>query len=389
MVARRTKPAKPRADFPLYAHASGQWAKTILGRTRYSGAWSDPTAALHRYNQQRDALYAGREPGDYHTGLTVGLALDSFLSSKLALVRCGELAQITYDDYRRTCKSISACFTNFRSVETLRAHDFEKLRLEMAGRFGVVRLAREVTQVKMVFKYAYEAGLIERPIRFGLEFKAPKDREFRKARAAAGPKLFEPHEIHRLLEQSTVSMRAMTLLGINCGFEPHDCGKLQFGHVNLETGWHVMPRPKTWIDRRCKLWPETVDALQEVINNRRDPRDDKYDDLIFITSSGGSWARSDRSNSVCNEFRKLLDAADLYRPKRTFMALRHTLETVGGESIDQVALNHIMGHVDRTMAARYRESISSARLETISEAVHKWFAAGAKPATKEAYRIVS
>jgi integrase len=58
--------------------------------------------------------------------------------------------------------------------------------------------------------------------------------------------------------------------------------------------------------------------------------------------------------------------------RRNFYALRHTFEAVGGETHDQVAVNAIMGHVDDSMAATYRERISDERLAAVAEHVRRW-----------------
>ena len=57
----------------------------------------------------------------------------------------------------------------------------------------------------------------------------------------------------------------MILLGINCGFGNHDCGTLPKSAIDLEAGWVNYPRPKTAIERRCPLWPETIEAIREAI----------------------------------------------------------------------------------------------------------------------------
>jgi integrase len=67
-----------------------------------------------------------------------------------------------------------------------------------------------------------------------------------------------------------------------------------------------------------------------------------------------------------------LDKLELHRRGLGFYALRHTFETIGGEFRDQVAVNAIMGHVDASMAAVYRERISDGRLKAVVYHVYSW-----------------
>ncbi|MFH1921964.1 MAG: hypothetical protein ABIP48_19030 [Planctomycetota bacterium] len=61
---------KAHPDFPLYAHATGRWAKKIRGKLHYFGPWSDPQGALERWLAQKDDLLAGRTPRVEGDGLT-------------------------------------------------------------------------------------------------------------------------------------------------------------------------------------------------------------------------------------------------------------------------------------------------------------------------------
>ena len=76
--------------------------------------------------------------------------------------------------------------------------------------------------VRAVFKHAFDAGLIDTPVRFGPGFKGPSKKTMRLHRARQGPQLFTAEEIRRLLDAAGTSMRAMMLLGINCGFGNSD-----------------------------------------------------------------------------------------------------------------------------------------------------------------------
>src|SRR5438093_10072588 len=93
------KPAKPRPDFPLFPHATGRWAKKIRGKLHYYGPWADPDAALAKYLDQKDDLYAGRTPRTTGDGLSVRDLLNRFLTSKKLLLNAGEIGGRTFAQY--------------------------------------------------------------------------------------------------------------------------------------------------------------------------------------------------------------------------------------------------------------------------------------------------
>src|SRR5262249_5016732 len=93
------KPAKPRPDFPLFPHATGRWAKKIRGKLHYFGPWADPDGALAKYQEQADALHAGRTPRPDPEALTVYDLGKAFLAAKKEALDAGELSPRTWADY--------------------------------------------------------------------------------------------------------------------------------------------------------------------------------------------------------------------------------------------------------------------------------------------------
>lgn len=71
------------------------------------------------------------------------------------------------------------------------------------------------------------------------------------------------------------------------------------------------------------------------------------------------------------QFKKLLNSLGV-NGRRNFYAIRHTFQTIAGESKDQIAVNGVMGHADGTMSAAYRERISDERLKAVVDVVHDW-----------------
>jgi integrase len=175
-----------------------------------------------------------------------------------------------------------------------------------------------------------------------------------------------------MLDAAGPQLKAMILLGINAGFGNEDVATLPTQALDLKAGWAVFPRPKTGIERKCTLWTETVAAIQEVLALRPRPKDEAHADKVFITKYGMPWSSETYGTAITHETSKLLKEIGIKRPGVNFYALRHTFETVGGESKDQVAVNAIMGHDDGSMASVYRERISDERLIAVADHVRTW-----------------
>ena len=168
------RPAKPRPDFPLFAHQNGRWAKKVKGKFEYFGKWSDDPkgeSAFKLWVDNKDRLLAGRSMRRGAVeGTTVKYLCDHFLTSKKRLRTNGELSPRTFADYLASCKRVAKAFGPTTLVTELDAADFSGLRAKLARRNGPHALARQITQVRMLFKYAFENGLIEKPVMMGTTF---------------------------------------------------------------------------------------------------------------------------------------------------------------------------------------------------------------------------
>jgi integrase len=399
----------------LFPHATGRWAKKIRGKLFYFGPWGTRrngklvrlpddgwTEAEALYEQQRADLYAGREPqnvGD--DGCTLRELCNAFLTSKRNKLESGELSGDTFADYHRTCSRLIDYFGKSQQVNALRPADFEGFRKQLAKGLSVITLKNEINRCRIVLKYAHDQGMIDRPVSFGQSFDKPSARMLRKARHEAGPKLFTAGELRLILDalkgkpviikgETTAKkfapdpmMRAMVLLGINCGLGNTDIANLPKSAIDLHAAWLTYPRPKTGIPRRIPLWPETITALNQSIRLRPAPTDASDNELCFITIQGNRWVRVLPSksnpdqfvsvNTISARFSGLLKALGVNpRKRQSFYTLRHCFETVAGGSRDQVAVDAIMGHVDNSMAAAYREGIDDHRLRAVTDHVHRW-----------------
>ncbi|MEX1027393.1 MAG: tyrosine-type recombinase/integrase [Candidatus Paceibacterota bacterium] len=377
--------------FPLFPHGTGRWAKKIKGKTHYFGSWDDPNGALETYLKQQDDLHAGRMPRADGDGLRLRELVNAFLASKRSDMESGRRSPRTFSEYHRLGGVLINEFGANRAVSDIRPTDFERLYNKLASKYGTNSVSKAVTNTRSVFKYGFDNELIDKPVKFGSKFKVASktDRRIEKARNRQqhGKRMFDAAEVVAMLEKASVQVKAMILLGINGGLGNTDIASLHLSALDLDGGWLDYPRVKTGIERRIPLWKETVTALREVVACRREPHDEADSDILFVTKYGQRWVRysvveekrfgkttlkTKQDDAIAKETAKLLNGLKLKRQGVGFYALRHTFETIAGGSKDQVAVDAIMGHVDSSMAAEYREGIADDRLRAVADHVHDW-----------------
>ena len=354
-MAERVKPQKPYLGFPLYPHPNGQWCKKIRGKLYYFGAWDDPQAAVERYQEEREALHAGRTPRRKGDGLELADLCNLFMASREAARDAGELTDGTYRNYLRAARELAAFFGKRRLVDDLTAADFADLRVELGVGRGPAALGLQVRQIRIIFRWGYEQGLFDQPVRFGSGFQQPPKRLVRQAAKQNGPRMFEPAEIRALIDAADQPVKSTILLAINAAYSPADLARVPLHALDLAGGWVDFDRPKTGVGRRACLWRETTEALTEWIGGESRER-------VFPLTEGG----------IAAQFRKLTKEQELWHPRRGIGKLRHTFRTIADEVRDWPAVNLVMGHVDPSIASHYRERISDDRLRTVAQHVRQW-----------------
>jgi hypothetical protein len=259
MKTEREKPSKPYTGFPLFAHASGQWAKTILGRHHYFGKWDNWQAALKKFNEQRDYLYAGQAPPSNYT--TLADVLNEFRKRKKQALEDGEITTRSFGEYESVCDTIATLGKEL-PIEVV---DLAKLRTKLCKgkkgkRLSPVSQKRLLGHARMVFNFANEEmePPLSKPIRYRKALKMPPAKIIRQARNEVGERVFSADEIRALLKIAKPQMKAMIYLGINCEFGNRDCATLPIEQVDIANCWHYYWRPKrkSRDDALCGLKPQ-------------------------------------------------------------------------------------------------------------------------------------
>ncbi|MGD0654815.1 MAG: site-specific integrase [Thermoguttaceae bacterium] len=261
-------------------------------------------------------------------------------------------------------------------VEQLTPDDFLRLRADFQKTHkSLVSIKGDIRKIKAFFNFALDERHLERAVRYGQGFKVPSATVLRRERERKGIRMFQADQIRSLLSLAKAQMKAMILLGINCGFGNNDCAMLSKRAVELPGGWVNFTRPKTSSRRHNPLWPETVEALKAVLQQRKEARDPTYKNRVFITCKLEPWTpKYVHDSPISKEFKKLLIDAHL-DDCPGFYGLRHTFATIALKTKDRDAVRVMMGHAagaNDMLAVYNEEDVDEERLLIVSNYVHNW-----------------
>jgi len=318
----------------------------------YFGPWVDWQGALRRYHASLEA------PPD-----ALKTVIARYMETRDKLRQSGEISDRHYRDTDRTLASLSETIGPSKPVAALTSADYRKWRAKLSETNGPVALTGYIVRVRTFLNWCKREKIIAEMPADGLQ--KPSRKVLRLERAKRGSKMFSREEIRSLLRASGDSQfHAMLLLALNAGLGPEDLARLTTAHI--KGMWLDYPRPKTGIERRVPLWPETQQALAKII------RPD--DTAVFRTKYGNLWTVKGDSSPISHKFTKLCQNLGIHKPRRGFYSLRHVCQTVGEEAGDHPAIEYILGHSPPAddMASVYRERMKGKRLVKVVKHIRRW-----------------
>jgi len=347
---------KTRSDkFPLTLHRTGQYCKKIKGKVYYFG--KDKQQALHRYLEEATLLHSGlsRECSSENDGITIKSLCNLYLDFQESRVQAGELSVRHNMDQIKSLQGFVRFLGTRRLLKETSTLDLQNYKRKLRKAYDSPhRMNLHIAIMKAMFHWAKKNDVIE---------KTPNLDAITKAKAIHRTRsTFTAEQIGKLLDGASLQMRAMILLGLNCGFGCTDCSELLWEHVDLEKPRVCYPRRKTGVERDLPLWPETVAALSAI------PR---KNERVFNTQTGKPWVRmiegSDKdgnkkhtnNDSIGKGFSKLIKKVGIEKEKGMgFYTLRRTAATLTAASGDPFAVQRLLGHADLTMATTYVQNVS-------------------------------
>jgi integrase len=278
-------------------------------------------------------------------------------------------------------------FGGHRDWESLTTDDWERLRKKIElGRSGAglrhKSLKRCYGHPKRIGRIASEEFGV-RPPAFGFTtFRIAGEQQTpstvnRIGKSPIASKAYDQHEIMAILEDAPPFERACCLLGLNGGMGLADIGNVQTTQFCMVTGWFDDSRSKTGKARRFRLWPETIQAIQEEM--RRLPRSEEYPHHVFVgdklkrpmVRKIGTMMDTQQINKRVVPFIRSRGFTD----SRGFYGFRHTFQWAGA-AIDSEATSDIMTHIPMPTRQSGRMSYDSGKHDrrrvNVTDFIRQW-----------------
>lgn len=357
------------------------WYKTIAGRKRYI-ARPMPLADVVAILPARLAELAGRSPQDQSrlavANTTLRELVEVFLAHLWQRHLSGtprKLSRRTYDDYADVLARFVACVGADELAARAGPDWFTAFARTNAHRAATSR-RRDAIYLTAFFNWAgpgrHSLGFFRQPVVFGPDFGRPTEHDMRNSLAQRSV-CYTPEQFAEALMRvrDCPLLLAFGLLGLNCAFLPSDMTQLPMSAIDLESGLVEFPRPKTGIERRAVLMPETIYYLRRWLAVRPVPANDAADRLLLRADGrpydqrrrSGPDARVNHGSTLASYWRQ---ATDL--PPR---GLRTTFATYADDFADQRAVDVIMGHAASTIRSKhYVKRFEPDRLRAAIE--HVW-----------------
>jgi integrase len=370
-------------NWPLTVHSNGQWCKKVRGGLYYFGPLEDPQAARKRWLAERDYLIAGEAPPAELDGYTIDEIGRLWLDSQEARRDRGELSQTTFTGLVFARNFALDHLPPNRPITSVTPVVFSQLRRAIAETGRNLRSQKNlIVDIRTMFRWVVRSGYIP-SIEFGPEFVIPSSNAIAREREQSGRDRFlNRNIILATLDAASSKLRAMILLGINCGLQAHDLQAMPIDslHLDTDTPYHDFRRVKNLRPRRAVLWPETVEAIKAWLEVRPHPKTKQDKPILFLTNCGGRHVPSSAHQVIGYQFRQAASGTKVKLPDGvSFGSLRHTFATVAELAGDDAMSSLIMGHTKKGIRRKHyvqRNLRELKRLKAVADLVREWLYAG-------------
>ena len=208
---------------------------------------------MERYLEQAAYLHSGKmaetKPSD---NLSIKTLCNLYLDYQKSRVTIGEIKPRQVYDQTRLLRHFARYIGPNRVVSDISTIDLQNYRNKLikSGK-APNTINNHISAIKAMYHWAMDNELID---------YAPNLKAIKKISASKTEKpVFSATQLAKLFSEADTQMKAMILLGLNCGFGCTDCAQLKWESLDLKRARVSFPRGKTGIPRNLPLVKEGIE----------------------------------------------------------------------------------------------------------------------------------